>query len=196
MDKKNTGNHNTGNHNTGDLNTGHFNTGDYNTGHFNTGDCNTGTWNTGHFNTGSWNTVSGETGFFNTLDSEKVRVFNKWVERNEWEAARKPEFIYFAPTIWIESDKMSDKEKQENPTHETTGGYFKKHSYKESWANAYENATEEDIELLLALPNFCPDVFLEISGIDVRKRAKSDKAVLDRIAKLEAELEALKNELN
>lgn len=163
-----------------------------NTGHYNTGDYNTGDFNTGDFNIGSCN----ETGFFNTLDSKKVRVFNNWIDKEQWEAAKKPKFIYFNLTFWIESDEMSDKEKQENPTHETTGGYLKKYSYKEAWANAYENATEEDIKLLLALPNFCPDVFLEISGIDVRKRAsESNKAVLEKIAKLEEELKALKNEL-
>ena len=89
---------------------------------------------------------------------------------------------------------MSDEEKEESPTHKTTGGFLKVYDYKEAFQSSYKNASEEDKELLLMLPNFDADVFFEISGIDVRKKDNSKeleglkaevKAILSRIEELE-----------
>ena len=60
---------------------------------------------------------------------------------------------------------MTDDEKKTNVDALTTGGYLKKISYKEAWANAFKTASDKDIELLKALPNFDADVFYEITGI-------------------------------
>ena len=62
---------------------------------------------------------------------------------------------------------MTEEEKISYPNAETKGGYLKTYSYKEAWANAFAQATNEDIKLLKALPNFDADVFYEISGIKV-----------------------------
>lgn len=62
---------------------------------------------------------------------------------------------------------MTEREKEDNPNCKTAGGYLKTLEYKEAWRLAYESATQEDIELLKALPNFDVDVFEEISGIRV-----------------------------
>lgn len=67
---------------------------------------------------------------------------------------------------------MTEKEKKDNPSHTTTQGYLKVYTYKEAWANAWANATEDDKKLLYALPNFDADVFKQISGIDVNAEEK------------------------
>ena len=140
---RNTGNYNTGDFNTGDWNigdknTGNFNTGDRNTGNFNTGDCNIGDRNTGDWNTGDWNSGSYHTGFFNTLlKPPTILVFNKECSLEEWGNAEKPDFIYFD----LEGD------------------------YKESFKKAFKNASPEDVQKLIKLPNFDYKVFEEISGI-------------------------------
>ena len=165
----NAGDCNTGNNNTGNYNTGHRNTGHRNTGNFNTGYRNTGNFNTGNFNTGNFNTCDRETGFFNTQQSDTVRVFNKDTSRDAWDKADKPNFLYFALVEWVGEDSMTDKEKIDNDTYSTTGGYLKTYDYKEAFQKSYNEASAEDKALLLKLPNFDADIFLEISGIEVRE---------------------------
>ena len=125
----NTGNWNTGNRNTGNCNTGNCNTGNRNTGNWNTGDWNTGNWNTGNCNTGDWNKSSFNTGCFNTVE-QKIMLFNKpsdmtyreWIDSDaRYLLNRIPKNV----VEWIYSEDMTDEEKAEHPTHETTGGYLK-----------------------------------------------------------------------
>ncbi|OED34269.1 hypothetical protein AB832_07890 [Flavobacteriaceae bacterium (ex Bugula neritina AB1)] len=190
----NTGDWNTGNRNTGNRNTGNRNTGGWNTGGWNTGDLNTGDWNTGNRNTGGWNTVDRENGFFNTIEVQKIRVFNKECSLETWNSCKKPSFLFFKLTEWISSNKMTDAEKDANPTHKITGGYLKEYEYKEAFKRSYSGASEEDKKLLLELPNFDADVFLEISGIDVRKpdNVKEIERIQERINDLQKELDKLK----
>lgn len=166
----NTGDRNAGNYNTGDCNTGQWNTGDWNTGDCNTGRWNTGDCNTGDCNTGDWNAASRHVGCFNTVDPEKAYYFNKLLDVAEWDDAEKPGWIYDPrPTEWVLADTMTDQEKAENPEHETTGGYLRVNDMKEEWARAYVKATPEEIALTKAMPGFDADVFLEITGIDLRE---------------------------
>ena len=169
----NIGNYNVGDGNTGDGNTGNKNTGNLNTGDSNIGDRNTGDFNTGDHNTGDYNTVNRSTGFFNTKQEKTIKVFNKDCDIEVWENCKKPNFIYFHLTEWIYEEGMTEKEKEENPTYKTTGGYLKSCDYKEAFQKSYNNATEEDKKLLLDLPNFDADAFFEISGIDVRKKEET-----------------------
>ena len=62
---------------------------------------------------------------------------------------------------------MSGEEKINDPDSNVRGGQLRKRGYKEAWKIAYESATEEDIELLKALPGFDAEVFEEITGIKV-----------------------------
>ena len=175
---RNTGNSNTGHRNTGDWNTGHCNTGNRNTSDCNTGDRNTGYRNIGHSNTGDWNTCDKEVGFFNTKQHEKVRVFNEWVYRDVWDNADKPSFLYFTLTEWFYEPSMTDQEKIDNNTFHTTGGYLKSYEYKEAFQKSYNEAPQEEKDMLLKLPNFDADVFKEISGIDVGKASCDGKTVV------------------
>ena len=141
-----------------------------NTGNWNTGDRNTGDRNTGNWNTGDWNTGYRNTGYFNTETPNTILAFNKPCSREAWDAADKPDFIFFNLTEWVHESDMTDQEKIDNPTFCTTGGYLKAHDYKEAFQAAYAEASDEDKAKLLALPNFDADVFYEISGIDVREK--------------------------
>ena len=178
---RNTGNRNTGDWNTGDCNTGDWNTGDWNTGNRNTGDWNTGDWNTGSWNTGnrntgswntgSWNTGSWNTGFFSTVIS-KPTLFEKPINLSH-------EGIYNLPGMqvlnwsyennwWIYSKNMTKEEKQKYPEHETLGGYLKSIPFKDACILMWDNLTQDDKNKVLELPNFDADIFLKITGIDVR----------------------------
>ena len=120
------------------------------------------------YNTGDFNATDRETGFFNSTSSKTIRAFNKECSMEDWKNAEKPGFIYdINITEWIDESEMTDVEKEENGSYKITKGYLKKYTYKEAWANAYKKASESDIELLKALPNFDAEVFRDISGIDI-----------------------------
>jgi hypothetical protein len=195
----NTGNRNTGNRNTGDWNTGYCNTGNCNTGNRNTGNRNTGYWNTGNCNTGNrntgnrntgdcntgnWNTGNWNTGYFNVDTPDTIRVFGKECKKEDWDNCNKPSFIYFELTEFIEDSDMTDKEKQDNPEYGTIGGYVKSYTYHEAWRKAWDNASDEDKELLYKLPNFDSEIFKQISGIDVNEEQKHEELTVADIEKL------------
>ena len=185
---RNTGNLNTGNRNTGDCNTGNRNTGDCNTGDWNTGDCNTGDWNTGNRNTGDWNTGDWNTGDCNTGDwnrssfnagcfnteEQKITMFNKpsdWSYRN-WLDSDARYFLNQIPKNvieWVYSEDMTDEEKAEHPTHETTGGYLKVLDESECVQLWWDGLREQHREIIFSLPNFDPDIFEQCTGIKVQK---------------------------
>jgi hypothetical protein len=188
----NTGDRNTGEWNTGDRNTGDCNTGDLNTGNLNTGDCNTGEWNTGDRNTGYWNTGDLNTGYFNTETPDQINIFDKPASRADWNDCDKPDFIYFSIAGWVPMSEMTEKEKSENPDFGYTGGYLKKLDYKEEFKKSYEKASSEDRAKIHNLPNFCPDKFLEISGIDVRIDSEQEAKKQELIRKANELLEQAK----
>ena len=150
----NTGTDNTGENNSGDRNSGNRNSGDRNSGDRNSGYCNSGDWNSGGFNT-----VEPDALFFNKPTTIKLSEF---VQTSAW-----PDFYEMNPCVWIESSIMTDKEKTKNPTHETTGGYIKKLSYKDAWAVFWRKTSDENKKKVLALPNFDKIIFREITGIEV-----------------------------
>ena len=126
-------------------------------------------WNTGYRNTGDWNTGDWNTGFFNTITPKKILVFNSECDIEIWDNAEKPDLLYFNLTEWVSENNMTLEEKESNPTYKTTNGYLKSYDYKEAFKKSWDSASEEDRKLVEKLPNFNADIFLEISGIDVRK---------------------------
>lgn len=162
----NTGNNNTGNYNTGNCNTGNCNTGNYNIGNCNTGDCNTGDWNTG-----DWNKSSLNTGCFNTVE-QKIMLFNKPSDMTyrEWMDSNARYLLKQMPksTVrWIFSADMTDEEKAEHQTHETTGGYLKVLDEAESSQEWWNNLSDSDKDIIKSIPNFDSDIFEECTGIKV-----------------------------
>ena len=172
----NTGNWNTGKWNSGNWNTRHWNVGNWNIGYRNTGHWNAGDWNVGNFNTGDWNTGDYNTGDYNTgycnsITPDECFIFNKPGLRSDWEEAAKPDWMFVSLTKWIPAKEMSDEEKKNNPSYETTDGYLKAYNslteaYKESW----DNATEDDRELTRHLPNFDEYEFEKVFGFNPWKK--------------------------
>ena len=113
------------------------------------------------------NTGDGNTGYFN-VDEPTVRMFGKETDIKRGDI-RFHSFMFFNLTEWIESQDMTEEEKREHPSHTTTGGYLREYEYKEAWRKAWDNASESDRKKTLDLPNFDADIFLQITGIDVRK---------------------------
>ena len=172
----NTGNCNTGNRNTGNRNTGNRNTGNRNTGNCNTGNCNTGDWNTGdcntgNCNTGDWNIVNASSGCFCTED-QKILIFDKpsdWTLKDWWNsnARRLLNQIPKSVVEWIYKEDMIDKEKEENPTYKTTGGYLKVLDESESAQIWWDGLKDEDKNTVKLIPNFDAEKFEKCTGIKV-----------------------------
>jgi hypothetical protein len=156
------GHSNSGHSNSGHWNSGHSNSGHWNSGHRNSGHRNSGDWNSGHWNSGDWNS-----GFFNSATPSKILVFGKMCDRSKWNNAEKPSFIFFKLTEWVCFSSMTDQEKIDQPKAYVCDGYLKTKDYRQAWKEAFESASESDISLLKALPNFNAKVFKEISGIEI-----------------------------
>ena len=168
---RNTGNGNTGDWNTGNGNTGNRNTGDWNTGNGNTGDRNTGNGNTGDWNTGDWNTANHSNGCFNT-EEQKIHLFNKpsnWTYQ-DWlgsDACRLMNRIDSNVLEYIDYSRMTDEEKEQYPTAKTTGGYLKELDASQNAKIWWEKLTKIEKDIIKAIPNFDPEIFREITGIEV-----------------------------
>jgi hypothetical protein len=170
--KSNTGNSSTGYRSTGYRSTGDFSTGGWSTGHYSTGHYSTGHYSTGHRSrgnksTGDWSISNYSTGHFSTEDYSGFGAFDKPCTVEEWGAVYKPDWIYFSLTEWVDKEDMSDKEKEDNPSYKTTGGYLRVYGYQEAWRKAYDSATREEQLKIKDLPNFDKDKFKQISGIDI-----------------------------
>jgi hypothetical protein len=180
----NSGNRNSGNRNSGYSNSGDWNSGNRNSGYSNSGDRNSGNGNSGNGNSGYRNSGNRNSGDFNSTTPDTIRCFNKDVDRETWEQADKPQFIYNVnPNIWVDESDMTDDEKKEFSKFHDRGGYLKTIEYKEAWKIAWDEASEEDKTLLSKLPNFDADVFEEITGINV-KESSAEEFTVGEIEKL------------
>ena len=169
MSKNNTGEDNTGNYNSGDCNSGYRNSGDRNSGDRNSGNYNSGYYNSGNYNSGNYNSGDYNSGWFNT-NSPKMRIFNKELDMTVEEFLNSKHAFYIDLPLnrWINKEDMSKKEKDEIDGWEEMGGYLKTLEYKEAWAIYWKEASEEQKQKFLNLPNFDSKLFEEITGIDVK----------------------------
>jgi hypothetical protein len=164
---------NTGKNCTGRCNTGDCNTGNRNTGDCNTGNRNTGNRNTGNRNTGDWNKSSFNTGCFMT-EEQKIMFFNKpsdWTY-NDWLRSDARYLLNRIPknvVEWIYSEDMTDEEKAEHPTHETTGGYLKVLDESDCGQLWWGSLSDRQKNIIKALPNFDPEIFEQCTGINVNE---------------------------
>lgn len=192
----NVGNRNVGNRNSGDCNIGHFNAGTFNVGNGNAGDCNKGDCNAGdynfghanmgsgnygdnnvgdgnhgNFNMGCCNLGDGHIGIFNTGDSlARVMSFGMPVSMSVLALANKlpvslAGIIAAAGVIYVED--MTPKEKRKKKHWQRQGGFVRRLNSLEVWETIWEHFTEEDRQQMMALPNFCPKIFGNITGIDI-----------------------------
>ena len=95
-----------------------------------------------------------------------------------------PDYFRFDLTEWISASEMTTEEKKKVDSWETTGGYLKVYDYKEAWRNAWDNATQEDKEKTLKLPNWDNEIFKDITGIDVEAELNKQDDATEEAMKL------------
>jgi len=149
---------------------------------------NTGEDNSGYRNSGNWNSGDWNSGNLN-VDEPKVRIFGKETDI-ERDGLVFPDFMYFDNNIWVDEADMSEAEKIAYPSYTTTGGFLKTVEYKEAFKDSWKKLSEEEkskqYKILTDLPNWNPEMFYEISGIDFRNGFNNqDDATTEAIALLE-----------
>ena len=175
---QNSGNRNSGNHNSGDYNSGNWNSGNYNSGNWNSGDYNYGNWNSGNYNygnrnSGDWNETDFSNGCFNT-EEPKIFLFNKpsdWTYR-DWLNSNARYLLKQIPrnvVEWIQSDDMTNEEKEQHPEYEVIGGYLKILDESECGQSWWSLLSEERKNIIKAIPNFDATIFKQCTGIDVEE---------------------------
>ncbi len=164
---KSTGHDSTGDFSVGYGSTGNYSDGDFSTGCHSTGCYSTGNYSTGYYSTGNWSISNYSSGHFSTEDYTGFGCFDKPCTLEEWNNWEKPTWLYFKLTEWIKTEDMTEKEKKDNPTYRTTGGYLKVYDYKEVFQASYNKATREEQLMIKKAPNFNADKFYQISGIKV-----------------------------
>lgn len=75
---------------------------------------------------------------------------------------------------WIYSENMTDKEKAENPTHETTGGYLKVLDESECAQIWWDGLSENNRQIIKDLPNFDAGIFEQCTGIKINGAGQSE----------------------
>ena len=170
----NSGDYNSGGYNAGDYNSGDYNSGGYNAGDYNSGGYNSGDFNSGNWNSGSWNTTDCSSGCFNTVE-QKIFLFNRlsdWTMK-DWRSSKARDILYgvgVSPVQKIYEVDMADKEKKEHPKYQITGFYLKKLSLKEiaeERQKCWDKLSQEQKDIVMAIPNFDKAIFKETTGIDV-----------------------------
>ena len=169
-EKGNSGDHNSGYRNSGDYNSGYYNGGDRNSGDYNSGYRNSGDYNSGDYNSGDYNSGDYNSGSFNT-GVPILRLFNKDTEYKVGDIIIP--YINLPTNRWVDSSKLTDEQKKADPDFHTRGGSLITVEYKEAWRVAWGEASEELKEKFTSLPNFDPEIFLEITGIALTKKEQT-----------------------
>ena len=152
---------------TGIGNSGDYNAGSYNSGYRNSGNCNSGSWNTTDYSNGCFNTVQ-----------QRIFLFNKlsdWTMK-DWRSSKARTILYdmmVSPIQKIDEKDMTDKEKEEHPEYQTTGFYLKKLSLEkiaEERQKCWNELSQEQKDIVMAIPNFDKEIFKETTGIDVDRK--------------------------
>lgn len=173
-----TGLGNSGDYNSGNYNSGDYNNGDCNNGNYNCGNCNNGEFNNGNNNNGDYNNSNYNNGCFNTIPT-KMFLFNQlsnWTLKDWYNSKAKvilDVYVSVSPTEKINEEDMTEEEKQQHPEWKTIGGYLRKFSQEEIIQKRKQNWNElsqEQKDIVMAIPNFDKAIFKETTGIDVDRK--------------------------
>lgn len=129
--------------------------------------------NTGNRNTGDWNFTNRSTGCFCT-EKQRIKMFDKetsWTI-DDWYRSNGYDTMLSCPqktenVEWIQEKYMSEKEKEDNPTYKTTGGYLRvteEYSDRQAW---WDSLDEDSKNCVYDLPNFDAEKFYKCTGIKV-----------------------------
>ena len=165
---------NAGKGNTGLCNSGNQNSGSYNSGRYNSGNRNSGSWNTGNRNAGDFNlSDNNNAGCFN-VDNHKLLFFDKETELTwyQWRNSQAYDLLLnidSQPTKWIYAEDMTDQEKLDHPSYETTGGYLKRCDISKAYQEWWDRLSGDQKQIIREIPNFDAEKFEMITGINTEK---------------------------
>jgi len=147
----NKGNYNKGTDNSGNYNSGNYNSGCYNNGNYNSGNYNSGCYNSGNYNNGDYNISDYSNGCFNTKQT-KMFLFN---QLSDWTLKD-----------WYDSEakRILDVYVSVSPVGKTKEEILKQQ--QENW----NQLSQEQKDIIMAIPNFDKAIFKEVTGIDVDSR--------------------------
>ena len=161
----NSGSCNSGSWNSGSCNSGSSNSGSWNSGSSNSGSWNSGSWNSGSCNSGScnsgdWNSCNYSNGVFCNQEDKDIRIFNKpsGMSLEEFWDSKYYEALQSEP---LELTYWDDKNKK-----------LKCRGYKDACAIWWGELTEKNKKIIQEIPNFDPEIFFDITGIDVKEDIK------------------------
>ena len=151
----NDGSYNDGSYNNGSYNSGNGNSGNYNSGHHNNGNDNSGSYNngcrnSGNYNNGNYNISDYSNGCFNTKQT-KMFLFNQlsnWTLEDWYNSKASTILDVYVSVSLIEKTKEEIFEQQQ-----------------QNW----NQLSQEQKNIVMAIPNFDKEIFKEITGIDVDK---------------------------
>lgn len=89
---------------------------------------------------------------------------------NQWRNSRAYDLLWDVdsqPTEWIYADDMTDQEKIDHPTYETTGGYLKERDISKAHQEWWDKLNDDQKQCIKEIPNFDAKKFKQITGIDV-----------------------------
>ena len=177
----NSGDCNSGYGNSGYRNSGYRNSGDRNSGDCNSGDCNSGYGNSGYCNSGygnsgDWNITNCSSGVLCTQEPECL-IFDRpsGMTLCEWrdsEAAELMDGISIDTDRWIDADDMTDEEKAAHPDFAITDGCLRRGTGKPDFAGWWKRLNDDERAVILAMPNFDPEKWKLITGIEVATDAR------------------------
>ena len=107
-------------------------------------------------------------------EEPKIMLFNRpsdWTHR-DWLISYARHLLNRIPknvVEWIYSEDMTDEEKAEHPTHETTGGYLKELDESECGQIWWNSLSDHEKDVIKSLPNFDAEIFKECTGIDTNE---------------------------
>lgn len=127
-----------------------------NIGLFNTGNRNSGNRNSGDRNSGDWNSCNDSNGIFCNESDRNIRIFNRPSGMSLWDF-RRSRYYNALVSVPLELTRWDEESKT-----------LKERSYKEACAIWWNALTEENKEIIQQIPNFDPEIFFDITGIDLR----------------------------
>ena len=72
------------------------------------------------------------------------------------------------PTKWIYAEDMTDQEKLDHPSYETTGGYLKKRDISKVYQEWWDRLSGDEKLIIREIPNFDAKKFEKITGINTK----------------------------
>ena len=146
-----------------------------NSGSSNSGYRNSGDRNSGDSNSGDWNSGDRNSGVFCTDKNPKIKLFDKDsnLTYSDWRNSKARRIMDTCPysySDFIDSENMTDEEKNKHPEHETIGGFIKTivvtTEDKQAW---WDKLSEDEKQTIFDLPNFDAEKFKNCTGITVKE---------------------------